>query len=83
MFSPLHAIAIIAMVFGTMHSEGADAARTRAWRGVRQLRFCCLCCLALLKHCSRFMVDREETGADGVLYLKLADGRGGSDIVRW
>eukprot|EP00434_Breviolum_minutum_P034731 symbB.v1.2.030746.t1/scaffold3499.1/size55309/5 len=32
--------------------------------------------LALLKHCSRFMVDREETGADGVLYLKLADGRG-------
>lgn len=39
--------------------------------------------LALLKHCSRFMVDREETGADGVLYLKLADGRGGSDIVRW
>eukprot|EP00438_Fugacium_kawagutii_P014458 Skav223505 [mRNA] locus=scaffold1160:158940:175426:- [translate_table: standard] len=24
----------------------------------------------------RFVVEREETGADGVLYLKLADGRG-------
>ena len=24
----------------------------------------------------RFLVEREETGVDGVLYLKLADGRG-------
>ena len=77
MFSPVHASVWDHASRGRGCSTHSSLARSAAAQILLPLP------LALLKHCSRFMVDREETGADGVLYLKLADGRGGSDIVRW